>query len=122
MALEPRDHRLRAALRRRDVVGELRDLPRAALEEAGDVPARGEGAARAGEHDEAHGVVGVELGEEPRELVAREHRDAVELPAHVEGDRRDSFASLDPEAVPAAHETFFAEPRSFLTLRISNTS
>ena len=79
VALEPCDHRLRAALRRGDVLRELRDHPRRARQEPRDVAAGGELAARAGQHHEPHRLVPVELGEDGGELVARGHRDAVEL-------------------------------------------
>ena len=103
--VQRRDHRLRAALRRRDVVREARDVPGRALEEAGDVAARGERLARAREHDEADGVVAVELLEDAAQLVARVHRHAVELARDVERDRRDAAlgVALDPEAVVLAH-------------------
>ena len=116
VATETGDHRLRAPLGRRDVPRELRDLPRAPLEEARDVAAGGEGAARAGEDDEAHRVVPIELDEQRRELVARGHRDAVELPGHVERDRRDAalVVTLEGEPVVVAHTRSF---RSFSSSR-----
>ncbi len=107
VAVKRRDHRLRAALRRRDVVGEARDVPGRPLQEPGDVAAGGERLAGAGQHDEADGVVAVELLEDAAELVARVHRDAVELARDVERDRRDAAlgVALDPEAVVLAHDS-----------------
>ena len=90
IAAQPRDHRLRAALRRGDVPGQPRQLLGLASQEAGDVAAGGERRARAGQDDEADGVVGAELLEHAGELVAREHRDAVQLVGDVERDRRDA--------------------------------
>ena len=54
-------------------------------------------------------VVAVELGEELCELVAREHRDPVELPRHVQRDRRHAALGvvLDPESVVLAHSLSF---------------
>ena len=88
---------------RRDVLRELRDLPRRALEEPGDVAPGGERPAGTGEDDEADRLVAVELHEDGRELVARGHRDAVELPGNVQRDRRDRAVALDPEPVVLAH-------------------
>ena len=90
VALELRDHGLGAALGRGDVLRELGDDPRRLRQESGDVAAGGELAAGSGEHDEPHRIVPVELGEDLRQLVAREHRDPVELPRHVERDRGDA--------------------------------
>ena len=58
----------------------------------------------------------VELGEERRELVAREHRDPVELAGHVERDRRHAAVGvvLDPEAVVLAHALSFDSSRRTL--------
>ena len=101
--LQRGDHRLRAALGRGDVLGKPRDVPRRALQKPRDVAARGERPARAGEDDEAHAVVAVELLEETAQLVAREHRDAVVLAGHVERDPGDVAVTLDAEAVVLAH-------------------
>src|SRR5207249_3406739 len=75
--LELRDHGLRAALRRGDVPGEVRELRRLGPEEAGDVAAGREHAACAGQHDDSDAVVVTEVGERVRQLVARAERDAV---------------------------------------------
>ena len=115
--LQPRDHRLRAALRAR------RRSSRAGRRPTGDLvrnPAMSPPAVNwppgAGEHDEPHRVVAVELGEELRELVAREHRDPVELPGHVEGDRGDAALGVvvDPEAVVFGHALSFDSSRRTL--------
>ena len=61
-------------------------------------------------------VVAVELGEEARQLVAREHRDPVELPGHVQRDRRHAAVAvvLDPESVVLAHTLSFGSSRRTL--------
>ena len=61
-------------------------------------------------------VVAVELGEERRELVAREHRDPVELPGHVQRDRRHAAVGvvLDPESVVLGHTLSFVSSRRIL--------
>ena len=84
---------------------QLRHHPRRPREEARDVAARRELSARAGEDDEPNHFVVVELGEQRRELVAREHRDPVELAGHVEGDRGDAalVVAVEPEAVECGH-------------------
>ena len=112
--LEPRDHGLGAALRRGDVPRELRDLPGRALEEPRDVAAGGELAARAGEDDEPHGLVRVQLREGGRELVARRHGHAVQLPRHVESDRRDGAVALHGEPVVLGHASALVSSRSIL--------
>ena len=114
VALQARDHGLRAALRRGDVLRELRDLPRRALEEARDVAAGCERAAGARDDDERDGVVAVELGEDRGELVARRHRDPVELARHVQRDRRDRVVALHPEPVVVRHPVAPVSSRSIL--------
>ena len=103
--VECRDHRLRAALRRRHVVGEARDVPGRPLEESRDVTARREGFARAPRTTKRIVVVAIELLEDAAQLVARVHGDPVELPGNVQRDRCDtSFGvALDAEAVVLAH-------------------
>ena len=111
-----RDHGLRAALGRGDVLRELRDDPRRLRQEAGDVAAGGELATGSGEDDEPHRLVAVELGEERRELVAREHRDPVELPGHVQRDRGHAAVGVvgDPESVVLGHTLSFDSSRRTL--------
>src|SRR5439155_4446263 len=73
------NHRLRAPLRSSDVPGQARELLGLALEETGDVAARGEGLlACSGENDRAYARIAAELLEELRELIARRHREAVQ--------------------------------------------
>ena len=97
------DHGLGTALGRGDVPGEARERLGLGLEEPGDVPARAEGAARTREDDEADAFVLSELVERASELVARLHRDAIQLPGYIERDRRDAalVVPLDAEAVVA---------------------
>ena len=64
VAVQLRDHRLRAALGRADVDVQVRERLGVALHEHADVAARREGlVARAAQHDDAHGVVVAELAE-----------------------------------------------------------
>ena len=112
VALQLRDHRLRAALRRGDVPVQARELLRARLEEAGDVAAGGERPAGAGDDDEAHGLVGAELAEHLVELGARAERHAVELAGDVERDRRHAALGLDAEALVLGHVVTLSSRRS----------
>lgn len=89
IAVQARDHRLRAALGRGDVPREARQVVRGALEEARDVAARRERGSGAAEHDHAHALVLPELVEGGRELLARRHGDPVQLVGHVERDPRE---------------------------------
>src|SRR5262249_1350592 len=107
VAVERRDDGLRAALGRGHVPGEPRQLRRRPLEEHADVAAGRERLAGAAEHDCAHPVVAAELVEYPRELLACVHRDAVELPGHVERDGRDPLGDLDAEPV-VGHVAIFS--------------
>src|SRR5262249_48527399 len=97
VAVERRDDRLRAALRRRHVPCEPGELCGRPLEEHADVAAGRERLAGAAEDDRAHRAVAAQLVEHPRELVTRVHRDAVELAGHVERDRRDAVGDLDAD-------------------------
>ena len=84
VALELCDDGLRASLGCRDVLRELGDDPGGLRQESGNVASGRELAARAREDDEPHRIVAVEVGKQRRKLVAREHRDPVELPGHVQ--------------------------------------
>ena len=94
------DHRLRAARRRRDVPGELRDRLRRRLHEALDVAAGGEMLADRAHHDDAHARILVERLEHEAKLVALRHRHDVErrpVEDHVGALAR--RVDLDAEAV-----------------------
>src|SRR5581483_5376409 len=97
------DDRLRAALGSGDVPREPRELLRRPLEERGDVAAGRERLSGAVDHDRADGVIGAELVENARELVARSHGHPVELAGDVERDRRHAVCDLHAEAVVLGH-------------------
>ena len=105
VAVQQRDHGLRAALGCRDVPGEPRDFLRRSVQEALDVAAGGEGAALAAQDDRAHALVPAELFEELAQPVAGGHRDAVQLLRSVERDRRDAvlLVAAEQQAVCIGH-------------------
>src|SRR4051812_17951150 len=105
VSLERGDHRLPATLGCGDVVRQARHRPRGGCEESGDVTAGRECASRAGEDDEANLVSGIQLLEDLAQLLAREHRHAVELAGNVERDPGDVAVALHAKPLVAQTST-----------------
>jgi hypothetical protein len=74
------------------------EIGRRQREELGDVAAGAEGlAARPAHDDDAHGLVGLEAGEDPGELVAHGHGHRVHLGLAVDPERGDRPLLFDSE-------------------------
>jgi hypothetical protein len=99
-AVDGREHRLPAPLRRRQRVAPQLEIGRGLIEELRDVAARAEGlAARTTDHDDPDRVVGLQLAEDAGELVAHRNRHRVHLGLAVDPERGDGTAPLRPQGL-----------------------
>ena len=105
VTVQPRDHGLGTALGSGDVLRELRDRPRACLEEPGDVTARGERVAGSGENDEPHRRVRVELVNESTNRLLLYYQ--IDYTLDRGADKLDrGAAALDPHSAPEREPSY----------------